>query len=64
MYFLTILLLKLIYFSKKYITREKIYKQNKAHYISPVTGSPQNTKYQAKLWPTVPLPEQETAQRA
>lgn len=36
---LTNLFFKTVYFSKNY--KEKMYKQNKAHCISPVTGSPQ-----------------------
>lgn len=60
--FLTRLLFKLLYFSMNY--KEKMYKQNKAHCISLVTGSPQRPNTRIHSRPTVPRPEQETAQGA
>lgn len=41
-----------------------MYKQNKAHCISLVTGSPQRPDTRIHSEPTEPLPEQEAAQGA
>jgi hypothetical protein len=51
-------------FLKITIQEKKMYKQNKAHYISPVTGSPQRPNIGINSVLQVPLPERETVQRA